>query len=60
MEEIAYRQSCIRNEQEALDYWYQEVEQKPYLYDQGFPGRGNEKAIVNLKEEINELRALLL
>jgi hypothetical protein len=45
----------MREEQEALEYWYEEVESKPYLYDGDFPGRGNERAISRLREEISEL-----
>ena len=54
--EIDRRRAQMREEQDALEHWYEEVERKPYLYDDGdFPGRGNESAISRLREEISDL-----
>jgi hypothetical protein len=57
--EIEKRRVQINEEQEALEYWYQEVKDKPMVYDGDFPGRGNEYAISRLREEIDELMLLL-
>src|SRR5581483_8618399 len=49
LQEIAQREASIREMQEAVDYWYEEYEQKPYLYEDGFPARDLESAIVRLR-----------
>jgi hypothetical protein len=53
--EIEQRRAAMRDEQEALEYWYEEYKNKPYLYEDGFPGRGNERAVSQLRDEISEL-----
>ena|ERR1017187_7560186 len=55
-EEIAQRRSAMRQEEEALQWFTDDYNARPYLYEKdGFGGRGNERAISRLNEEIAEL-----
>jgi hypothetical protein len=45
-EEIAQRRSAMREEEEALQWFTDDYNARPYLYEKdGFGGRGNERAI---------------
>jgi hypothetical protein len=57
--EIAQRRLQMAEEQRALNYWHEECKRNQSLYDQGFPGRGNERAIARLNEELFELMSWL-
>jgi hypothetical protein len=58
-QEIEERRSQIREEERTLEYWYEEYNNKPYLYEDGFPGRGSENALSRLRDEISELMDML-
>lgn len=46
----------MRQEEEALQWFTDDYNARPYLYEKdGFGGRGNERAISRLNEEIAEL-----
>jgi len=57
--EIEERQDEERQLKEAIDYWYEEYNNNPAIYDQGFPARDQESRLAEIRGEISELRSWL-